>query len=201
MNNQQLFKALADESRIRILTLLKNQAYCVEDLAESLNLAVSTVSAHLKKLQAAGLVYCQKVQYYSVYHLKQEVLQQSLNELIPSSNPSAKDPYAIMREKVLKHYFKDGKCFQLPVQNKKRWIVYEEVIKLIEPGRDYQERELNALITQIHEDYCLIRRELVEEGVLERSDGIYRLVDRYWENPGFYQRIWRKSELDENAEK
>ncbi len=75
------------------------------------------------------------------------------------------------------------------------------MIKLIEPGRDYQERELNALITQIHEDYCLIRRKLVEEGVLERSDGIYRLVDRYWENPGFYQRIWRKSELDENAEK
>ncbi|HQQ68618.1 MAG TPA: DUF2087 domain-containing protein [Candidatus Cloacimonadota bacterium] len=111
-------------------------------------------------------------------------------KLIPSGTAASQDAHAILREKVLKAYFRDGVCFRLPVQNKKRWIVYEEVIRLFEPGRAYQEKELNAIITSIHADYCLIRRELVEEGVLERSDGIYRLVDRYWEKPGFYQKIW-----------
>jgi len=70
MNALQLIKSLADESRLQILALLRKQAYCVEDLAELTSLAESTVSAHLKKLQAAGLVYSVKQQYYSVYHLK-----------------------------------------------------------------------------------------------------------------------------------
>ncbi len=190
MNALQVFKGLADESRLQIMALLKQKPHCVEDLAESLSLAESTVSAHLKKLQAAGLVYNRKQQYYSVYYLKEEALQQKLDDLIPSVQAAPQDAHAMLREKVLKAYFRDGVCFRLPVQNKKRWIVYEEVIRLIEPGRDYSEKELNAVITRIHEDYCLIRRELVEEGVLQRSSGIYRLVERYWDNPGFYQKIW-----------
>lgn len=190
MNALQVFKGLADESRLQIMALLKQKPHCVEDLAESLSLAESTVSAHLKKLQAAGLVYNRKQQYYSVYYLKEEALQPKLDDLIPSVQAASQDAHAILREKVLKAYFREGVCFRLPVQNKKRWIVYEEVIRLIEPGREYGEKELNAVITRIHEDYCLIRRELVEEGVLQRSSGIYRLVERYWENPGFYQKIW-----------
>ncbi|MDD5536843.1 MAG: metalloregulator ArsR/SmtB family transcription factor [Candidatus Cloacimonetes bacterium] len=190
MKALQVLKGLADESRLQILALLKQKAHCVEDLAESLALAESTVSAHLKKLQAAGLVYNRKQQYYSVYYLKEEALQQKLDDLIPLAQAAPKDTHAILRDKVMKAYFRDGVCVRLPVQNKKRWIVYEEIIRLIEPGREYAEKELNAVITGIHQDYCLIRRELVEEGVLQRSDGIYRLVDRYWERPGFYQKIW-----------
>lgn len=190
MNALQLIKGLADESRLQIISLLKQQAYCVEDLAAMLNLAESTVSAHLKKLQAAGLVYSLKQQYYNVYHLKREMLQRSLDDLIPEPDSQKKDADAILRDKVLKAYFREGKCIRMPVQNKKRWIVYQEVISLFEPNREYSEKELNEIICTIHDDYCLIRRELVEEGVLSRKDGIYRLVDRYWENPGFYQKIW-----------
>lgn len=57
MNSLNLFKGLADESRLSIVKLLQSKPYCVEDLAGELNLAVSTISAHLKKLQQAGLVY------------------------------------------------------------------------------------------------------------------------------------------------
>lgn len=190
MNALQLIKGLADESRLQILALLKKQAYCVEDLAGMLSLAESTVSAHLKKLQAAGLVYSVKMQYYSVYHLKHDLLRTRLDELIPDAGAKQKDARATLRDKVLKAYFQNGKCLRMPVQNKKRWIVYQEVIRSIEPNHDYTEREISELISSIHEDYCLVRRELVEEGVLSRKDGIYRLVERYWERPGFYQKIW-----------
>ncbi|HNZ08002.1 MAG TPA: metalloregulator ArsR/SmtB family transcription factor [Candidatus Cloacimonadota bacterium] len=190
MNALQLIKSLADESRLQILALLRKQAYCVEDLAELTSLAESTVSAHLKKLQAAGLVYSVKQQYYSVYHLKTGLLKTSLEDLLPHLESQPKDARAILRDKVLKAYFKDGICVRLPVQNKKRWIVYQEVIRRFEPQRDYTEPEINELIKSIHADYCLIRRELVDEGVLAREHGIYRLVDRYWEKPGFYQKIW-----------
>ncbi len=170
------------------------RAWCVEDLAEELKLAVSTVSAHLKKLQQAGLAYPVKVQYYNVYHLKREILEKPLSELLPQQAETAPSRSKILRDKVLRVYFKDGKVERLPTQNKKRWIVYLEIIKLFEPGREYSEPEVNAVIRQVHEDHCFVRRELVEEGVLTRRDGVYRLVENYSEQPGFYQNIWRQSE-------
>ncbi len=190
MKALQVFKALADESRLQIVALLKVKPHCVEDLAENLKLAESTISAHLKKLQEAGLVYCVKVQYYNLYHLNQEALGSNLEQLIPENPAQTKDARQILRDKVLKVYFQDGKVERLPVQNKKRWVVYQEIIRLFEGGRSYTEKEINEIITTVHEDYCLIRRELVEEGVLSRESGIYKLVDRYWEHPGFYQKIW-----------
>lgn len=190
MKALQVFKALADESRLQIVALLKVKPHCVEDLAENLKLAESTISAHLKKLQEAGLVYCVKVQYYNLYHLNQEALGSNLEQLIPENPAQTKDTRQILRDKVLKVYFQDGKVERLPVQNKKRWVVYQEIIRLFESGRSYTEKEINEIITTVHEDYCLIRRELVEEGVLSRESGIYTLVDRYWEHPGFYQKIW-----------
>ncbi|MFA7578092.1 MAG: DUF2087 domain-containing protein, partial [Candidatus Muiribacteriota bacterium] len=35
------------------------------------------------------------------------------------------------------------------------------------------EKEVNEIIQKFHEDYCLIRREMVEEGFMDRKDGIY----------------------------
>lgn len=194
MNSLNLFKGLADESRLKIIGLLREKPYCVEDLAEQLQLAVSTVSVHLKKLQQAGLVYSVKVQYYSVFHLKPELLAQSLESLIPVANQKTNDPTEALRNKVLKAYFHDGRLDRLPTQNKKRWICYLEIIKLFSPGISYTEKELNELIKTIYNDYCMVRRELVDEGVLRRENGIYRFVENYAENPGFYQKIWAMSE-------
>ncbi len=66
-------KALADESRLKILSALKEvgQCSCVEvhpnepglcvcDVEEMLGLAQSTVSHHLEILRRAGLVICEK---------------------------------------------------------------------------------------------------------------------------------------------
>ncbi len=194
MNSLNLFKGLADESRLSIVKLLQSKPYCVEDLAGELNLAVSTISAHLKKLQQAGLVYPVKVQYYSVYHLKPEVLELKLKDILPPSTSAKPDRAELLRQKVMQTYFRDGRVERLPTQNKKRWIVYLEIIKLFELERSYTEKEINEVIRQIHADYCLVRRELVEEGVLHRKDGVYRFVGNYADHPGFYQRIWQMSE-------
>lgn len=194
MKALQLFKALADESRLQIVLLLRQRPYCVEDIAENMKLAVSTVSAHLKKLQQAGMVFATKQQYYSVYHLKKEFLEMKIDDLLPQQKSSTPDRSEILRQKVLKTYFSEGKITRLPSQNKKRWIVYQEIIKLFQAGRTYSEKEMNETIMQLYDDYCMVRRELVDEGVLSRQDGIYQLVENYQENPGFYQKIWMESE-------
>jgi ArsR family transcriptional regulator len=56
-NEIQLFKAISDGTRLRILLLLLNNGeLCVCDLMESLQIPQSTVSRHLAILRSAGLV-------------------------------------------------------------------------------------------------------------------------------------------------
>ena len=38
-----------------------------------------------------------------------------------------------------------------------------------------------------------MRRELVDEGVLSRQDGVYCFVENYAARPGFHQKIWQMS--------
>ena len=55
-NTAQLFKALSDETRLRILGLLLEGELCVCDLVAVLELPQSTVSRHLAYLRNSGLV-------------------------------------------------------------------------------------------------------------------------------------------------
>ncbi len=50
------FKALSDETRLRIISLLSNGELCVCDLIAALDLPQSTVSRHLATLRKAELV-------------------------------------------------------------------------------------------------------------------------------------------------
>ncbi len=65
-----LFKALADERRIRIVALLSARALSVEELAAAVDLTPATVSHHLALLREAGLVEAAHEQYYTVYRFR-----------------------------------------------------------------------------------------------------------------------------------
>ena len=54
--DQSTFKALAAETRVRILKLLKKRQYMQSELAEALHLAVPTIKEHLNSMEKAGLV-------------------------------------------------------------------------------------------------------------------------------------------------
>lgn len=53
---EQVFKAVADRNRLRILKLLENKRMCVCELAFVLGIKQPSVSRHLKKLKEAGLI-------------------------------------------------------------------------------------------------------------------------------------------------
>jgi len=59
----QLFKALGDPARVKILNLLvqRGEGACVCDLTETLGLSQPTVSHHLKKLTDAGLLQRRRI--------------------------------------------------------------------------------------------------------------------------------------------
>ena len=51
-----IFKALSDETRLRILKLLEDGELCVCDIAEALLMAQPNISFHISMLKEAGLV-------------------------------------------------------------------------------------------------------------------------------------------------
>jgi len=71
-----VFKALADPHRVRIVNLLANaiEPVCVCEFMPQLGLSQGTVSFHLKKLVAVGLLDRQERGTWAYYSLKREAL-------------------------------------------------------------------------------------------------------------------------------
>lgn len=172
-------KALADDTRLKILRALSERDMYVELLAERLQLSAATVSFHMKKLQAAGLVDSRREQYYIVYSLRKDVFNMTLNELIiPQDGPDAAERLReeMYRRKVIKSFMPDGYCKTLPAQVKKRRIIYEEIFAQFEVGRTYQEKEVNEIISRMHEDYCMVRRAFIGMGWMTRDKTAYTVI-------------------------
>ena len=176
MSNAGLFKLLADDTRLKILNALSEKDMYVELLAERLQLSAPTVSFHMKKLQAAGLVDARREQYYTVYSIRKDAFEISLSALVFQKQDDAaagrmrEEQY---RRKVLKFFMPDGRCETMPAQVKKRMIIYEEIFSRFEPGAAYPEKEVNRIIGEIHADFCTVRRAFVGMGWMSRENGIY----------------------------
>lgn len=175
-----IMKSLSDTSRLRVLNALLDKPQYVEELAHRLNLAASTVSFHLKKLEAAGLVNQKKEQYYIIYTINDNLFKLTLREIVDSEDLEKyiqNERIEKYRQKVLKIFFKKGKLIQLPVQRKKKMIVLDEFVKKFKAGKKYTEENVNSIITESYGDYCTIRRLLIEEGIMKREKQTYWLIE------------------------
>lgn len=174
-----LFKCLADKSRLQILKSLAIEDMYVERLAERLGLTPSTTSFHLKKLMDAGAVKSYKNQYYTMYSLRGEVFQTKIIDVIREKTDEtslAAERDAAYRQKILRAFFEYGKLKSLPAQRKKKLVVLEEIVKAFEKNRIYTEREVNLIIADYFDDFCTIRRDMISEGLMERSsEGYWRI--------------------------
>ena len=67
----EIFKALGDMTRLRILNLLSRQELCVCQINEVLKLTQPNASKHLNKLKFAGIITCRKVSQWCFYQVDQ----------------------------------------------------------------------------------------------------------------------------------
>lgn len=73
-NTARMFKALADETRLRIIALLLHEGeLCVCDIMAALNLPQSTTSRHLSYLKNSGWVDDRREGVWMYYSLTEEV--------------------------------------------------------------------------------------------------------------------------------
>lgn len=173
-NRLPLLKLLADETRLSIINILAKEDSYVELIASTLSMTPATVCYHLKKMEQAGLVTTSRSQFYIIYSLNRDIFDKPLRELV--IQPSCQvDPDEKYRKDVIKTFFKYGKLIQIPVQRKKREIVLREIAKSFEFGKEYSEREVSEILKIFNEDYCYLRRSMVEFGFMTRDKGIYKL--------------------------
>lgn len=168
----RLLQALADPTRLRLVAALLEQPACCEELAERLGLTPPTITHHLGKLDQAGLINRRREQYYTVCEARPGPLQKTLRELVATAAGTSGAEQArldLARRRVLDAFFEHGRLRQLPAQRKKRLVVLAALAADFEPGREYAEAEVNAIITARFADYCTVRRELVDERLLGRD--------------------------------
>lgn len=72
----------------------------------------------------------------------------------------------------------DGRLVHMPTKRSKRLDLLDHLAQRFEPGRRYSEREVNALLVEVSEDYVTLRRYLIDERFLDRADG------EYWRSGG-----------------
>lgn len=77
----RLHRALGDDTRLRILRLLRERDWYLTEIAERLSLSKPTIKHHLAQLRAAGLVTLTEEGGLSYYSLRRERLDDASSEL------------------------------------------------------------------------------------------------------------------------
>jgi len=176
----EFFKAMADANRLKILGLLAQENFTVEQLSEMLKLRPSTVSHHLSKLSEVGLVSAKASSYYNIYQLENSALEAMAKRLLSKETlPSMASDINMdaYDQKVISDYsLPDGQLKTIPAQRKKLDVVLRHVRQSFQPDVTYSEKEVNQILEKFHQDTATLRRELIGMGILERSTG----GTKYW---------------------
>jgi DNA-binding transcriptional ArsR family regulator len=195
--------ALADDTRLRILELLvEHGEQRAQEIIAQLEGSQGNVSRHLKQLVGAGLARerragdANKLYTYAPAGLQrvmflvrqllsshnvQAVGQESaaaaqLNQARAGAPPTLRD---LLDEQ--------GRITRWSSKLKDQAAMLRHLIEKFEPERGYTEQQVNALLQQwyLDADFVLVRRSLIDAGLLQRTrDGA-----RYWRTglgePGF----------------
>jgi predicted transcriptional regulator len=167
------FKALSDANRLKIVGLLAQGNYSVEELAAMLDLRPPTVSHHLSRLSEVGLVSARAESYYNVYRLETNYLEQMAQRLLAEETLPAVaegvDLDAYDRQVVENYALPDGRLRQIPTKRKKFEAILRYVVQAFGPGKRYTEKEVNEILGQFNEDTAVLRRGLVDYQMMDRE--------------------------------
>ena len=175
------FKAMANESRLRIVGLLAERERSVQELAALLELKEPTVSHHLAALKALGLVSARAegvtrwhaLRLETLTALNRGLLDHKGGRLSPQMSAEAAKAGAWEAKVLASFVDPTGALTQIPASRRKRQIVLDWLAGQFEPGRRYREAEVNAILQRRHWDCATLRRELIGCGLMAREGGVY----------------------------
>jgi hypothetical protein len=170
------FKALSDESRLKIVGALSSSERSVDELAQILNLRAPTVSHHLTRLKKIKLVSMRSQGTTHLYALNTDAMRNlskrvlALDTVTDIGRVVSEDAY---ERKILKDFLDGERLVEIPASRKKRSVILRWLCKFFAEGREYSEKEVNAIISRHHPDFATLRRELIGAKLLDRAKGNY----------------------------
>ncbi|AFY54043.1 hypothetical protein Riv7116_1482 [Rivularia sp. PCC 7116] len=183
-NLLRFFKALADESRLRIIGILASQECSVEELAVLLELKEPTISHHLTKLKQLELVRMRPEGNTHFYQLDKEVLQAMSKEVFhPDKIASFADDVNLQawEVKVLNSYiepdFQNSESVQhlreIPSSSKKRLTILKWIVNKFELGVEYPQDKVDDILKIYYSDFETLRKALIDSRLLKENNGVY----------------------------
>lgn len=170
-----LVRLMADRDRRQVVAALVLGADSTESVVETTGLGLRETVEALSRLEASGLI--ERGADGTLVLLEQAfamAARASAPEPRASEHPD--EPAEIAR--ILDQAFREGRLVQLPTKESKRLVVLDHIAQRFEPGLRYSEKQINASLSQIHEDTATLRRDLVDFGYMDRADG------EYWRSGG-----------------
>jgi DNA-binding transcriptional ArsR family regulator len=168
---EALVGLLAEEHRLRVVAAVVLGASGEAEIVEATALDPRTVRHALERLIRGGLVEATAEGLRVAAELFKESAREAARQR-PTTSPEALGATADQAE-VLRNFLVDGRLSAIPAARGKRLRVLDFLAGQFEPGRVYPERDVNAILGRFHDDYALLRRNLVDEDFLERRDGFY----------------------------
>ncbi len=178
---RRFFSALADERSLRIAGHLVEQEATIPELAAVLDIRPQVVTRHLTTLAGAGLVSSTQLEGRTTWTLDIDALREQRKRLLarertpsPADEPGTPD----WNRAVLGNFFDGERLKEIPANPKKRQVILTWLVERFDRDTRYPEREVNEIIKKHHPDSAALRRELIDRGYMQRSDGVYWRVER-----------------------
>lgn len=171
-----LASALLDTDRVRIVAALVGEPANRMKLTELTGLSTKELLRQLGILQYFRLVRLEepvprRPDAYSRYELNMEAFRAARQAM--GKYKGVKPRPTDARELVLETFMPGGKLAALPRKNDQIVVILTEIARKFETEKQYTEREVNVILEEVDEDYCTLRRCLVDYGYLSRAAGIY----------------------------
>ena len=171
-----LASALLDTDRLRVAAALVAGPANRMELSQATGIGHKDLLRQLDLLQEFGLVKLKEPaprqpDAYSPYELNTEAFRAARQAMgkYKGVKPRPRDARLL----TLETFLPGGKLVAFPRKNDQMITVLNEVVQKFEPEKRYDERDVNVILEEVNEDYCTIRRLLVDYGYMERSGGVY----------------------------
>ena len=183
----RFFRALANENRLKLLGTLGSKECGVEELATMLNLKAPTISHHLAVLKDLGVVAMRVEGNDHLYRLNSDGLEGMAKRVFATFSSEGVVElgegveFEAWERKVLNTFVRGEKIREIPAGYKKRLAVLKWLVDFFDEGRIYAELEVNQIIGEHHPDFSTLRRELIDQKLMQRERGMYWRIP--WEMP------------------
>ena len=168
-------KAIANETRLKLLGLIADQERSVGELAELLNLKEPTISHHLTVLGELDLVRMRAEGNSHFYRLNGTALQELNKNLVTPERIAhlVRPDVDAADRKVLDTFLEGERLTKIPDQLRKRMVILKWLANQFEEQVTYSERQVNETIKRHHPDSATLRRELIQFKFMQRDHGNY----------------------------